>query len=381
MFNTRFRKYSLAPFLAASMLLVSVFNVSSAELTQRDWLVTLIDTTGWQYGLPDEPQDPDYINILTGNREFRFEAEDCYDKDRDNVSVMSFRNFGDFSGSGWLNGSRAAVDTHLSFNLPLSGHYQIRANIRQPGHKFLVGQETVTADAGDNFAVVSVGEYYLDAGPQTIIVTLPPGGSIDFISLSAPNHAIISPPGGWDPDASLTWRDINTTLLQLYKLADIFPLSERQIMLEAEDYRNSNTKVVTTSYLGRASEGKWLQAGPRSAEFEIPLKGLQSGFYNMTLRMLGKKATITIGEHHTIRLEGKIYLDDYTFPALYFTGSENNISIRLSPGAGVDQLLLTKSQVDLTQVATLFNLQQNRPPTTEDLNTIAALLAAFGVAR
>ena len=38
------------------------------ELTQRDWMIALVDASGWSYGLPDEPQDPDYINILTGNR-------------------------------------------------------------------------------------------------------------------------------------------------------------------------------------------------------------------------------------------------------------------------------------------------------------------------
>ena len=60
------------------------------ELTQRDWMVALVDASGWSYGLPDEPRDPDYINILTGNRELRYEAEDVFSKDEDNVSIMSF---------------------------------------------------------------------------------------------------------------------------------------------------------------------------------------------------------------------------------------------------------------------------------------------------
>ena len=39
-------------------------------------MISLVDATGWSFGLPDEPQDPDYINILNGNRELRIEAED-----------------------------------------------------------------------------------------------------------------------------------------------------------------------------------------------------------------------------------------------------------------------------------------------------------------
>lgn len=39
----------------------------SAELTQKDWMTALVDTVGWSYGLPYEPQDPDYITLKTPN--------------------------------------------------------------------------------------------------------------------------------------------------------------------------------------------------------------------------------------------------------------------------------------------------------------------------
>ena len=28
------------------------------ELAQLDWMIALVDASGWSYGLPDEPQDP-----------------------------------------------------------------------------------------------------------------------------------------------------------------------------------------------------------------------------------------------------------------------------------------------------------------------------------
>ncbi len=67
-------------YLALIFLFFTALPGHTAELTQRDWMVTLIDSTGWSYGLPDEPQDADYINILNGGREFRFEAEEVYSK-------------------------------------------------------------------------------------------------------------------------------------------------------------------------------------------------------------------------------------------------------------------------------------------------------------
>jgi hypothetical protein len=166
----------------------------------------LARTSGWSYGLPDEPQDPDYINILTGNREFRFEAEDVFSKDEDNVSIMSFQNFGAFSGQGWLNGAKEPTLTHLRFNLPISGEYLVKAHLRQEGHLFVIAGEQVTADAENKFTEVTIGRFELQSGAQEILVTLPVNGSIDYISLKAPNLAAITPDGGWQPDEPLTWQ-------------------------------------------------------------------------------------------------------------------------------------------------------------------------------
>jgi hypothetical protein len=66
-------------------------------------MVSTVNALVWSYGLHDKPQYPDYINILTSNRVFHFEAEDVYAPDEHNVSFMSFRNFSPLGGSGWLN--------------------------------------------------------------------------------------------------------------------------------------------------------------------------------------------------------------------------------------------------------------------------------------
>jgi hypothetical protein len=363
------------------LLVVMVSPAKGAELTQRDWMITLIDALGWSYGLPDEPLDSDYINIMTGSRELRVEAEDSYDKETDNVSVMSFQNFGAFSGSGWLNGRRLPTETHLRFNLPIDGEYTVRARLRQPGHEVRIGATTIPIDGPHEFTEATIGSFYFDAGPNEIIVILPPDGSIDYITLSAPSHALITPEDGWDLDAPLSWGTINTTLLQLFNLADIFPLAPDSLKIEAESYEQAGTKVVTAAYLGPPSEGKWLRAAAQSAEVEIPLHALKSGFYNLSLRVMGDPIIVVIDGHHTIEIAAKAYLDNFTFPALYFTGGDSNITITLPPGGGIDQLQLTENLVDMTQTRRLFDMAQEQSPSAQDLDSISSLLAAFGVNR
>lgn len=368
--------------LATATLVLCTLSASyAAELTQRDWMITIVDTLGWTYGLPDEPQDPDYINILSGNRELRFEAEDVYSRDTDNVSLMAFRNFGSFSGEGWLHGTREPTDVHLNFTLPVAGTYLIKAHLRQSGHQFKIGDKVATGDADQNFTVVTIGTFRLEPGSQEIIVSLPANGSIDYISLTAPNLAMITPDGGWQPEASLTWEAINTTLLQLFKLVDVFPLADEDITIEAEEHLQPGTRVVTIPHLGRPSAGKWLRAGPLDAEVRIPVTFSKSGFYDLKLRAMGNPLNIVIGGHHEINLTAKAYLDNYTISGLHFMAEKSNISVTLPPGGGIDQLSLTRRQVDAGLTTTLLGLNATASPSTRDLDTITTLLASFGIER
>ena len=70
---------------------------AASTVLQRDWMVALVEGLGWSFGLPDEPDDEDYLRILSGVRSFRYEAEArCHPDDR--VSVKSFRTYGYCSG-------------------------------------------------------------------------------------------------------------------------------------------------------------------------------------------------------------------------------------------------------------------------------------------
>jgi hypothetical protein len=351
------------------------------ELTQRDWMIALVDASGWSYGLPDEPQDPDYINILTGNRELRFEAEDIFSKDEDNVSIMSFKNFGSFSGQSWLHGTREPTRVHLRFNLPVSGKYLLKAHLRQKGHLFNIAGEQVTADAKNEFTEVTLGHFELQSGAQEILVTLPANGSIDYISLKAPNLAAITPDKGWQPDEPLSWQVLQTTLLQAWQLAELFPADPNPLVIEAENLKQFEVKAVKIPHLGQPSNGRWLRAGPLPAEVRFPINLKKSGFYDLSLRATGSPIQISIGDHQKLTLEAKPYLDNVTFKSLFFFAGESHITLQLPPGGGVDLLRLTGRQIDATRANTLLDFEQKAKPEARDLDSLATLLAAFGIER
>lgn len=379
--RNQFLKIIVRFVLTLTFFLLWALPVYSTELTQRDWMITLVDTVGWSYGLPDEPQDPDYINILTGNREFRFEAEEVYARDEDNVSIMSFQNYGNFGGIGWLHGAGEPTTVHLRFNLPIGGKYLLKAHLRLAGHRFSVNGANATVDAKTEFSLETVGSFQLQAGDQEVVVTLPPGGSIDYITLKAPKLVTITPDDGWQPDEVLTWKVIQTTMLQLLDLAVLFPSSPTPLVIEAEDLAQTELHSVGIQHLGRPSGDRWLRAGPYPAKVLFPVRLKESGFYDLTLRVMGDPIDVSVGDYRNISLAAKAYLDDYTFKSLFFFAGNSNITLLIPPGGGVDQLTLAGRQINTTLADTLLGLEHHENPTARDLDNLTTLLAAFGVKR
>ena len=356
-------------------------SAAAAELTQRDWMMTLVDTLGWSFGLPDEPQDPDYINILSGNRTYRFESENFFTSKKDNISIMSFRDFGSFSGKGWLHGARKPAEVRFNIHLPLHGLYTVKAHLREPGHKFKIAGTLQSVDGGSDFSLVTIGSFELQAGPHEIVVTLPANGSIDYISFEAPNFPIISPSDGWQPDEPLTKEILETTLLQLFKLADLFPEAREPIRIEAEDHHLPGFTIESSGHLGQPSGGKWLLATPFSANVTIPLELPDIGFYDLTLRVMGEKINVVLGDHHEINFMAKPFLDDFVFTSLYFYNARTDIKVSLPKGAGFDKLTLTKRQVEPKTVSALLDLNLKDPPSNDDMIYLTSLLSSFGVSR
>jgi hypothetical protein len=366
--------------LALFCLVCLALPAPALAVTQHDWMVTLVESLGWSYGLPDEPQDPDYSNILLGNRTLQLEAEDAFRKGEDNVSEMSFRNFGAFSGRGWLNCGREASDVHLTFTLPLAGNYRVTARIRNGQSRFSIGDREATATAGARFSEVTLGRFSLAAGEQTITVTLPPGGSIDTLTLKAPNLAPISPWHGWQPAEELSSAALQTTLVQLFGLTDALPSASEPQRIEAEELPQRAVRVVDTPHLGRPSGGKWLRS-ISGAGFRLPLQVTADGFYDLQLRLLGRPVGLIIAGQQQFSLAGKPYLDELTVAGLSLAAGNHELKFTLPPGGGFDRLDLVARQSTPASLATLLDRAAGSAPTPAEIDRYAALLATFGSIR
>lgn len=372
------------------LLLMSCLPVISASaeetgLTQRDWMIELVNTLDLSFGLPDTPTDEDYILVLRGQRQFRFEAEDVYAPEEDEVSRMSFRNFGDFSGSAWLNGLSRPTRVQLRFTLPLSGRYRLSAGLRNGEHVFLVDGEQFTATATTVFDEVDIAEVELESGPQEIVVTLPSGGAIDYIELVAAGLAPISPLAGWQPDATLQWDDIRITLLQIFTLGDLLPATASVIATEAEQLELSADDQFTSTdigYFGQPSAGQWLRAGAVSARLDVPIEISAGGFYQPVVRLLGNPVSVDINRQIKLGVVGRPYLENYSLPAQFFSPGTNLISLEFPPGGGLDRLSLTRLDSSPASGNRLLGLQPATPtPDRTALEQLTRLVAAFGTDR
>ncbi|HXC93557.1 MAG TPA: hypothetical protein VN652_06070, partial [Geobacteraceae bacterium] len=94
--------FLLAVSIVAASGLAAAEKAPATAVTQLVFAQKLVDALGWGEGLPDNPGEKDYFAILGGNRNFKFEAEEVYDRQSDSVVVRDYPLFGAFSGKGWI---------------------------------------------------------------------------------------------------------------------------------------------------------------------------------------------------------------------------------------------------------------------------------------
>ena len=382
MLGTKMVKVLTYLFLLVFTTFGLVSGSQAAELTQRDWMIELVNTLDLSFGLPDDPEDTDYTQILGGNRTFRFETEDIYAPDEDEVSRMAFGNFGSFSGSAWLNGLSRSTIVHLRFTLPLGGLYRFSAGLRNGPHEFSLGDERLTASGEQRFSHVEIAEVSLQAGAQEIVVTLPPGGAIDYIELTAPALFPISPRHNWQPEQPLEWDDIQTTLLQAFELGDLLSAADSPQHYEAEDldlHKEQTFSLTSIEHLGRPSGDGWLRAGNLPGQLVFAFELESGNFYRPALRILGKQVRVDFNHQHRLSIAGLSYLENFSLKPLFLYQGTSQVSIDLPAGGGFDYFELTELDSSLDAASELLGLKPDSPaPTTNDLEYLAALLAAFG---
>lgn len=376
----------IALLLLTALLLLCGEAPAAAEesvLTQRDWMVNLVDGLGWSFGLPDEPEDADYEKILEGDRRLRIEAEQ-HKQPTDVVSVKRYQTFGPFSGEGWVSGVATPTTAHLRFLLPWGGSYRLSAVLRLAGHEITLGENNFRVDGENGFSEVPLGEVELAAGAQEIVVHIPPNGGIDYIELAAPPLPAIQPLEGWEPGRPLVRDDLAVTAVQILGLESLLPPTQTSAMVEAESATELGGAAVTDiRHLGKPSGGSWVRAGTAPANLQLPFTPPAAGVYTLLLRGAATSAmTATLNDRRTLTGAFPPYLQTIPVGTAYLAAGANILSVELPPRGGLDSLTLAGRRSAGEDYRRLTGLPEAEgSPSLGEMNNLLSLLAAIGASR
>jgi len=349
--------------------------LTQAQLTQRDWAIQIIDSLGWSSGLPEEPTDEDYAQILSGSRVYRIEAEETYQRS-DRVSVMRFDTFGPFSGEGWLNGTKDNSQAHLRFNLPHSGRYQVKARVRLPEHHLVFGQQDFRLSGGIKFTDVTVGHVELQAGAQEAVLLLRPNGSIDFFELVADPFGPIRPDGGWQFDRELTADVAARTTVQALNLQAGLPPGQQKINFEAENLpQPAGIRIYQDSNKGEASGGRYVQVGPAPIKLGFYSASFSGGVVDIVLRAASiQPVTIKISGYFEMRRQFGPRLEDRYLGTFFIPEGEMIVDIQLPAGAAIDRLEMRSRRGSHADIIRLVGLEGSEAISSRDFKNLSSLI-------
>jgi len=352
-----------------TLFLVILFPVmaaaTSGNLTQRDWVRNLTTGMGWDFGLPDEPDDADYLRILSGERQFFFEAEN-HIQPTDMVARKYLRNYGPFSGKEWVSGVARTSYAHLKCLIPVSGDYLLSTRLLGADFKFTIGNQTIEVKGEDRvFKDVEVGRFQFLAGEQEITVAIPPGGGIDSLTFYAPNLTPIAPAEGWRLDDPLEWEDLAVNTLQFLDLLEWLPRNTEAVTIEAETADlPDHAEISSANHLGHPSGGSWVRASSELTRVSISFQPPRSGVYLLSARALGNDA-ISLQLDESLDFSRKFGPSFTTLElgTVTLSDEEHTLVVDLPRRAGIDSLQLTP--LDISQETSLaltgLDMRSGRP--------------------
>ncbi len=355
--------------------LLPFYAQAETGISQRTWMEQLVYSLGWSYGLPDKPEDVDYLRLLSGVRRIRVEAEESRQR-FDRVSVKSFSNFGSFSGSGWLSGISVPTQAHLRFTLPHGGLYRLRARAYLPGHRLELAGKSFEFDGKDRFASIELGEVVLEAGETEILIELPPGGGVDYVELSAAPLGPIAPEGGWQPELPLSAAAAARTLVQALGLQGLLPASGRRLNLEVESMPHPGLILTGVRHMGAPSGAGWLRGGNRPTTLDFSLLPPAPGCYSLRLRALGDAPLeASIEDLFTQRIDFEPYLSERDLGSFFLPQDVLQLSVVLPPRGGVDRLELVERRSSAADLKRLVGLPVDAERLSElQVNDLLALV-------
>lgn len=343
--------------------LVATSGLASAEektavtvVTQSVFAQKLVDTLGWGEGLPDKPVDNDYFTILGGNRTFKLEAEDYYDRQSDRVVVRNYPLFGAFSGKGWVHGPNTQTAVHFRFFVPISGKYAVKVSTKGDDQLWSIAGKAFKLNGGSNLKESSLGEIFIPAGLLDFNAVIPPGGAIDYITLTAPTYAAVEPVAGWHPSAPLTGGELDEITASLLALEPQLPEDKgyNKKIIEAVSKPSAPTGFYITDkkMLGKPVAPKWLRAGNAPATLSIPIQTDNLSVYRVRVHFLGTELTASFPSK-SVTVKGSPTLEWADFGTFRLPKGVNQLRLSVPPTGGVDVIEVSRKMTSPADYASV----------------------------
>lgn len=351
--------------------------------TQRQWMVNLVTTMGWSFGLPDTPEDSDYLNILNGRRQLRIEGEKTF-QPTDAVSVKRFQTFGDYSGEGWLSGLATSTSANLRFLLPLSGTYRLSVAVRRPGHQISIAGHTFTANGSQEFTRLDLGQVELSAGEQEVRIQLPPDGGFDYLELQAPDLVSIAPLTGWELERPVTLDTLAVTAIQVLGLEPLLPPGPEHMTIEAESSKKIiGAQITDIRHFGEPSDNSWLRAGTIPASVQLDFTPPKTGVYALTIRSRSETPiTAKLNNRQLLEAPPAAFLQNVSLGSVFLEQGNNTLTLNLPPRSGLDFLQISEQRSESADYRRLIGLPiAGIHPTPAQVDHLLALLVAIGTPR
>lgn len=353
------------------------------QVIQFDLAQKLVDALGFSEGLPEKPLEQDYLEILGGNRTFRFEAEDTYDKQSDPVTVRNYPLYGAFSGKGWLHGTTNQIAVHFKVFIPISGKYTLKVVAKGDDQLWSIAGRAFKLNSGANFKESTLGQLFIPAGELEFNAVIPTAGAIDCFALTAPDYISIEPLAGWNPAEPLTSAALNEVIASLFGLEPLLPEDQNyksKIIEAASLAKLPETVQITDNQLhGKSSAPKWVRAFQTGGVVAVPLEAESTSVYRLRVRAVGTRIVAGFGKR-TVTAELKPQLDWADLGTFRLSRGLNTLELQLPPTGGIDLIEVTRkltSPADYA-AATKSALKGKALVTAEELDaTIKSLQEQF----
>lgn len=309
----------------------------------------ILQQYSWGDGLPIEPSDRDYLQILGGKRKFRYEAESAYNEKTDRVTVREFALYGPYTGKGWLMGVSDVTIANFSTLLPIKGTYTLKAVIKGNGFVWNVDNKPYRADSNsEKLREIEIGKIPLKAGVVNIQVSIPPEGAIDSFSFTAADYPPIQPFNGWRFKEPLTAGRMAEIAVSITGTQEQLPESTQALQKQISAVETAvippTAARTDAGEFGKFYSREWVRADYRGAAVQIPVKINDAGFYAVNANLMGGVITGSVNEV-LFESAGKPYLDKVRLGMFRMESGDNLITINLPPMGGIDTLKIRKSSI------------------------------------